>query len=156
MPLLSSWTLCYHTLTTQLRRLPQPCSSFRHMDPLEAQLHVCHSGCRAFLGMMSTSEPTFSSASAASERSSCFLINFPTSSFASLHEVHRDKSWDRARLITLVVLSQCQTEFDKFLYSMSGFQLALTVCNAATMNLARSSSLMPLWKVATARSASAA
>ena len=26
MPLLSSWTLCYHTLTNQLRRLPQPCS----------------------------------------------------------------------------------------------------------------------------------
>ena len=27
-------------------------------------MHVCHSGCRVLLGMMSTSEPTFSSASA--------------------------------------------------------------------------------------------
>ena len=69
-------------------------------------MHVCQSGCRVLLGMMSTSEPTFSTASAASERSSCILISFQHRclhiSIKCIH-LHRDQSLDRARLIMLVV-----------------------------------------------------
>ena len=132
---MSSWTLCYHTLINLLRGSSRPCTSFSHIDALEAQLHahVCHSGCRASLGMMSTSEPTFSSASAASARSSCILISFSTSSVASLHEVHtptQGQVLGQGKAHHTGSLSQCQNEFDKFVYSLSGFQLALTVCNA--------------------------
>ena len=74
---------------------------------------MCQSGWRASLGMKSTSEPTFTSASAASERCSCILISFSPALLALEHiQLHRDKSLNRASMyhiciIVLVISSQC-------------------------------------------------
>ncbi len=83
--------------------------------------------------MMSTSEPTFSSASAASERFSCILISFSMSSIASLHEVHEPTQRQvlgQGKAHHAGSLSECQNEFVRSVYSMSGFRLAIPVCNA--------------------------
>ena len=53
-------------------------------------MHVCHSGCRVLLWMVSTSEPTFSSASASLPLSGtlCILISSSKSLLISVLNMH--------------------------------------------------------------------
>ena len=96
-------------------------------------MHVCQSGCRVLLGMMSTSEPTCSSASAASERSSCILISFSTSLLAYIHKVHTPTQgpvFRQGKAHHAGSLSQCQLSLIDLCINCLAPQLALKACGA--------------------------